>query len=228
MQNILDFLQSASNEAAGTVSAPVDGIAWLLRKAGIPVPEDALGSSEWMARKGLTREVPQNAASLAGATAGLLSPMAAAAKAPQIARGLLQAGDNLAAPRTIVGPSAKERGVIGPFKRNDLGASEYQDLISSQRFLDRDIVADKIKRRDFRVAVTPPFEVEGQMVRAIQDGHHALEAAVRSGHRPDFIEQTPTMNDRISLINKGQIDDFLLSAYQDAPWYRWASKADIW
>lgn len=100
MSNILDFLQSASNEAAGAVSAPVDGIAWLLRKAGIPVPEDAFGSSDWMEKKGLTRPVQQSAASLAGQTAGLLSPVAAAAKAPQIARGLLQAGDNLAARAT--------------------------------------------------------------------------------------------------------------------------------
>lgn len=36
MSGLLDFLQGASNSAASNVSAPVDGIAWLLRKAGLP------------------------------------------------------------------------------------------------------------------------------------------------------------------------------------------------
>lgn len=91
MAGLLDFLQSASNSAASTVTAPVDGIAWLLRKAGIPVPDAPVGSSDWAKRQGLMRDVPQSAASVAGETVGLLSPMVAAAKAPQIAKGLLQA-----------------------------------------------------------------------------------------------------------------------------------------
>lgn len=101
MSGLLDFLQSASNSAAGTVTAPVDGIAWLLRKAGIPVPNDPVGGSEWAKGKGLLRDVPQSGASVAGETVGLLSPMVAAAKAPQIAKGLLQAGENAAKPRAL-------------------------------------------------------------------------------------------------------------------------------
>lgn len=93
MAGLLDFLQSASNSAASNVSAPVDGLAWLLRKAGIDVGEP-VGGSDWMQRQGLTRPVKQGAASLAGETAGLLSPMLAAAKAPQIAKGLLSLDDH--------------------------------------------------------------------------------------------------------------------------------------
>jgi hypothetical protein len=98
--NWKDLLQAASNEAAGAVSAPVDALSWLLNKAGVPVGE-AVGGSDWMRRQGLTRDVEQSPESLAGSTLGLLAPIVAAAKAPQIARGLLQAGDNLAAPRTL-------------------------------------------------------------------------------------------------------------------------------
>ncbi len=101
MAGLLDFLQAASNSAASTVSGPVDGLAWLLRKAGVPVPEDAAGSSAWMEKRGLTRPVQQSAASLAGETVGLLSPTVAAAKAPQIAKGLLQVADNAAAPSLL-------------------------------------------------------------------------------------------------------------------------------
>lgn len=97
---LLDFLQSASNAAASNVTAPVDGIAWLLRKAGIDVGEP-MGGSDWAKRQGMMRDVPQSAASLGGETLGLLSPMLAAAKAPQIARGLLQGAENLAKPATL-------------------------------------------------------------------------------------------------------------------------------
>lgn len=101
MAGLLDFLQSASNSAAGNVSAPVDGIAWLLRKAGIPVPDAPMGGSDWMQQQGLTRPVQQSAQSLAGETMGLLGPIGAAAKAPQIARGLLAVGENAAIPRAM-------------------------------------------------------------------------------------------------------------------------------
>ena len=101
MAGLLDFFQSASNTAAGNLSAPVDGINWLLKKVGVPVSSAPYGGSDWMAQQGLTRPVTQSAASLAGETMGLLSPMAVAAKAPQIARGLLQMGENAMVPRTM-------------------------------------------------------------------------------------------------------------------------------
>jgi hypothetical protein len=111
MAGLLDFLQSASNSAASNVSAPVDALAWLLRKAGLPVPEDAIGGSEWMQQQGLTRPVQQSGASLAGETFGLLAPVVAAAKAPQIAGGLLKMGENAAAQRAP-GMVGAERGAI--------------------------------------------------------------------------------------------------------------------
>jgi len=101
MAGLMDFLQSASNSAASNVSAPVDGLAWLLRKAGVPMPQNPLLGSDWMAEKGLTKPVVQSGASLMGETAGMLAPFLAAAKAPQIAKGLLQGADNLAAPRAM-------------------------------------------------------------------------------------------------------------------------------
>jgi len=88
---LLDFLQAMSNSAASTVSAPVDAIGWGLRKAGVPVPEDAFGSSVWMERVGLTRPVQPGLLGVAGETAGLLLPALLAAKAPQVAGGLLDA-----------------------------------------------------------------------------------------------------------------------------------------
>lgn len=120
MAGLLDFLQSASNTAAGNVSAPVDGIAWLLRKAGVPV-DTPIGGSDWMAQKGLTRPVHQSGASLAGETFGLLAPMVAAAKAPQIAGGLLQMADNASIPSKM----NKQAGVV-MFPQGKVSELKYQ------------------------------------------------------------------------------------------------------
>jgi hypothetical protein len=124
MAGLLDFLQSASNTAADTVAAPVDVLAWALRKAGVPVGTP-VGGTDWMRQQGLRRDVPQSAASLAGETVGLLSPMVAAAKAPQIAKGLLQVEANAAAPRTL----RAEAGVLNFDPRFDPRVKEAQRLI---------------------------------------------------------------------------------------------------
>lgn len=97
---LLDFLQGASNSAAANMSAPVDGIAWLLRKAGINVDRPVMGS-DWMRERGLTAEPTNKLAGILGESVGGVLPMVTAAKAPQIAQGLLQAERNLAAPRTL-------------------------------------------------------------------------------------------------------------------------------
>jgi hypothetical protein len=109
-----DFAQGASNNAASTVTAPVDALAWLLRKGGVPIPENPVGGSDWARQKGLTAEPQNKLAGLLGDAAGMAVPLAAVTKAPQIARGLLQMGDNLAAPTLL----NKESGMIrSPFGR---------------------------------------------------------------------------------------------------------------
>jgi hypothetical protein len=109
MSGLLDFLQAASNSVAGNVSGPVDGLNWLLSRAGLG-SEEPVGGSKWLEKKGLTRPVKQGAAQVAGETAGLLSPVLMASKAPQIAKGLLQGADNLAA--SGHGPIMNQRGAI--------------------------------------------------------------------------------------------------------------------
>lgn len=99
--NATDLAQGASNSQAGMVSGPVDVLAWLLRKAGVPVPSNPLGGSDWMAQQGLTAQPKNHLLGLLGEGVGGVAPMVAAAKAPQIANGLLNMGENLAAPRTM-------------------------------------------------------------------------------------------------------------------------------
>ena len=97
---LLDFLQGASNSAAANVSAPVDGLTWLLNKLGADI-KTPVGGTDWMRERGLTAEPTNKLAGILGESVGGVLPMVTAAKAPQIAQGLLQAERNLAVPRTL-------------------------------------------------------------------------------------------------------------------------------
>lgn len=96
--NARNFGQSASNTLAGNVAAPLDLIAFALRKAGIPMPEP-VGGSQWMENQGLTREVPPGAPKVAGEAFGLIAPLAGTPQnASAIAQMIRQMQENGAAP----------------------------------------------------------------------------------------------------------------------------------
>jgi hypothetical protein len=98
LSGLFDFFQSASNTVADNVAGPVDLINAGLGLFGLRSKEP-VGGSEWMKRWGLKRDVEMGPARIGGETFGLLSPAVLAAKAPQIAKGLLQAQENAAIPR---------------------------------------------------------------------------------------------------------------------------------
>jgi len=110
------FGQGASNAAASTVTGPVDMLAWLLRKGGVPVGDTPIGGEAWMRQKGLMATPENKLAGLLGEGAGLAAPIVAAAKAPEIAGGLLQMGRNLAAPQTM----NKQAGIVSVGKAKTL------------------------------------------------------------------------------------------------------------
>lgn len=106
---------------AGGAGAPVDmltlalnaliaGGGYLGHKTGaLQAPPDLIekpiGGSEWIAQKmrdaGLLQDSPGTWADALGGVAGNIVGPLAAAKAPQIARGMLQAGENAMAPATL-------------------------------------------------------------------------------------------------------------------------------
>ena len=168
--------------------------------------------------------------------------MLGAAALPMLSRGALKASDaavraitrNPEATATRVADYASQMAPIsqaaswrGNLPRNNMNADWLDGLISSQKYLDRATVAKKIKSGDFEVQVSPVFSIDGKEVRAIQDGHHSLEAAIRSGNKPRFVEQTQSMNDRVNLINNGNIDQFLEASWIDSPWYYFNSKREL-
>jgi hypothetical protein len=112
MAGLLDVMQGASNAAAGAVSGPVDLINTGLLAMGLPMPAKPVGGSRWMRDRGLTRDPKNFYAGLAGETIGNVLPIVAAAKAPQIAQGLLQAGENLRAPTPMNSATRGQAGAI--------------------------------------------------------------------------------------------------------------------
>lgn len=88
-----------------------------------------------------------------------------------------------------------------------------ETIITGQNFLDDGIVAQKRAGRDYTVYVSPAFEVEGEMFRAILDGNHSMAAANADGVCPEFVEMTSSQDDRIALI--GDVNLFLEAIWMD-------------
>lgn len=100
-------------------------------------------------------------------------------------------------------------------------------LISSQRYIDEETVAQKIEDNDFEVQLSPVFEIDGQEYQVIMDGHHSYHAAIEVGVEPDYTTQTATDNDRILLLDT-DIDLFLEACHIDSDWYNIETGITIW
>lgn len=95
-------------------------------------------------------------------------------------------------------------------------------IISSQRYLNDKIVADKIKSRDFTVTLSPEFVVNGETYQTVIDGHHSYAAAIEAGVSPVFIIASARDDDRICLLDSS-VDDYLEASYVDSDWYEIAT-----
>lgn len=101
-------------------------------------------------------------------------------------------------------------------------------IISSQRYIDPEIVAAKIAAEDYVVQVSPVFEVDGEEYRAVLDGHHSLAAAREAGAKVEWDEQTTQDNDSIAMLERGDIEDFLTVNYIDSEYYDIATGKAVW
>jgi hypothetical protein len=122
--------QSMSNTAASTVTAPADALAWLLRKAKVPVPQNPIGGSDWAMRQGFMADVPDGAPKLAGETLGLLAPMAGTQQgAAAVARGLRQMGANAAAPAMLNKQAGMINTQFGRIPENGADTRKLADML---------------------------------------------------------------------------------------------------
>lgn len=108
------------------------------------------------------------------------------------------------------------------------GKENNMQTISSQHYLDDDIVVAKLAARDFEVQVSPVFEAGGVSVRVVLDGHHSLAAARLAGEAPEFVTADATTNDKVALLDRGEIDDFLELAWIDGDYYDIDTRECVW
>ncbi|MFP5213131.1 MAG: hypothetical protein ACLGPL_07100 [Acidobacteriota bacterium] len=91
--------------------------------------------------------------------------------------------------------------------------------ISSQRFLDEDVVSRKMKLpRDMLVVRVLDVTLRGALYRVILDGHHAHEAARRRGVPPVF-KKPDGMIRRMQRDNPDGFERFLINNLTDSEWY---------
>lgn len=100
-------------------------------------------------------------------------------------------------------------------------------IISSQQYLNDEIVAAKLAARDFTVTLSPEFEIDGDVYQTIIDGHHSLEAARQAGVEPEYVIAGHD-DDRLFLLDQGLVNDFLETGYIDSPWYDIADGVPVW
>ncbi len=99
--------------------------------------------------------------------------------------------------------------------------------ISSQRYLNDAIVAQKIEAQDFVVLVSPEFEVAGIVVRVVLDGHHSYAAAIEAGASPEFVEATGSDHDAVG-VEQDNPDEFLTITHMGDDYYNIETGGDIW
>ena len=84
-------------------------------------------------------------------------------------------------------------------------------IISSQRYLDENVVAEKQAAAEYVVTLATVGEY-----RLVIDGHHSLEAARRDGVAPQYVESEYNYQAEADTIG---IDDFLAAHWIDSDWY---------
>ncbi|TAM50204.1 MAG: hypothetical protein EPN57_20495 [Paraburkholderia sp.] len=97
--------------------------------------------------------------------------------------------------------------------------SSIPPLISSQRFLDARVVAEKAARFSVFVVRVAEVTLRGTQYRILTDGHHNLAAARRAGVEPDWRGPSNKWR-RIQARTKPAVFEmFLINNLTDSDWY---------
>lgn len=106
------------------------------------------------------------------------------------------------------------------------GKQRPTPLISSQRYLDEDIVEQKRAEKDYDVYYAHIENPDtGEKYRWVVDGHHSLAAAKLDGVSPNMIESD---YDYQSEIDSMGFDDFLAAHNDGDEWYDTNTGDNVW
>ncbi|WP_448205327.1 hypothetical protein [Azospirillum sp. sgz302134] len=96
-------------------------------------------------------------------------------------------------------------------------------LITSQHYLNDDIVEEKRGARDYVVTLSPEFEYAGDRYQVIIDGTHSFAAALLDGIEPEF-EVAGRENDTVILLDRGDIEGFLEAQWNDGDYHHFCKE----
>lgn len=100
-------------------------------------------------------------------------------------------------------------------------------IISSQTYIDEDIVSKKQADRDYTVTLSPEFSHAGLTLQVVLDGHHSLAAAKLDCVEPDYIIATRQQNDTIAILDYST-DEFLAACWMGEDWYSVETGRRVW
>lgn len=102
------------------------------------------------------------------------------------------------------------------------------NIITSQDYLNEEIIEAKRAAQDYSIQVSPEFEIDGVSYRVLLDGHHSLAAALEDGAELDVEEMTARDHDAIGLLNNGNIEDFLAATHNGFEFIFAVSHKSVW
>lgn len=88
-------------------------------------------------------------------------------------------------------------------------------IITSQHYLDDQVIVAKLTEADFGVLVSPVFHIDGRDFRVILDGNHSFAAALEAGVDPDLMVADASQHDAVGLLDQGKVEDFLQALWMD-------------
>ncbi len=92
-------------------------------------------------------------------------------------------------------------------------------LISSQRYLNRDVIAKKAATFKVFVVRTVAIEIRGKPYRILLDGHHNLAAARLVGAEPSWKGPPPKFDRFMRRMSADNFSAFIINNLTDSDWY---------
>jgi hypothetical protein len=92
-------------------------------------------------------------------------------------------------------------------------------LISSQRYLNRDVIVRKAATFKVFVVRTLAMEIRGKPYRILLDGHHNLAAARLVGAEPSWKGPAPKFERIMRRMPADKFAAFLINNLTDSDWY---------
>jgi hypothetical protein len=114
-------------------------------------------------------------------------------------------------------------GLAGAKFANDVGAFGSRNLISSQRYLDPELVAEKQANKEYSFQ-SVPVTIDGEKYEVVVDGHHRIAAALADGVEPEW----EPAHHETQAFARDDPEGFLENNQNESPYYYLKTGKEVW